>query len=71
MRPGTYDSGDPYTHYALALCYARLAEKSGSLETLAAARQHFRVMLDLNSDLEESKYARQNLKSIDDLLATR
>ena len=44
---------------------ARLAEKSGSLETLAAARQHFRTMLDLNSDLEESKYARANLKSID------
>jgi tetratricopeptide (TPR) repeat protein len=66
-----YDSGDPYTHYALALCYARLAEKSGSLETLAAARQHFRTMLDLNSDLEESKFARANLKSIDDLLAAR
>jgi tetratricopeptide (TPR) repeat protein len=66
-----YDSADPLTHYALALCYARQAEKSGSFETLAAARKHFQAMLDLNGDLEESKYARQNLKSIDNLLATR
>src|SRR5580658_815973 len=63
-----YDSQDPYTHYALALCYAREAAENGSLETLAAAGIHFRTMLDINPDLEEAKYARQNLKAIDGAL---
>jgi hypothetical protein len=66
-----YDSNDPYTHYALALCYAREAIQDGRLETWVAARKHFQVMLDLNADLEEAKFARQNLKNIDDLLKTR
>jgi tetratricopeptide (TPR) repeat protein len=66
-----YDSQDPYTHYALALCYARQAEQTGKLETLSAAQKHFRAMLDINGELEEARYARANLKSIDALLATR
>jgi len=66
-----YDSNDPYTHYALALCYARQAEKTGSLETLSAAGKHFRAMLAINADLDEAKFAKANLKSIDDLLAKR
>jgi tetratricopeptide (TPR) repeat protein len=66
-----YDSTDPYTHYALALCYARLAEQSGSLETLSAAEKHFRAMLAINGDIEEAKYARANLQSIEKLLASR
>jgi hypothetical protein len=66
-----YDSQDPYTHYALALCYAREAAQTGSLETLAAARKHFQAMLDLNGDLEEAKFARQNLENIDGVLAHR
>lgn len=64
-----YDSSDPFTHYALALCYARTAAQSGSLETLAAARTHFQSMLDINGDLDEAKFARQNVKNIDALLA--
>ncbi|MBZ5631537.1 MAG: caspase family protein [Acidobacteriia bacterium] len=66
-----YDPNDPYAHYALALCYARLAQANGSLETLSAAAKHFRAMLDLNSDIEEAQYARANLKSIEPLLAAR
>ncbi|HEY4363236.1 MAG TPA: tetratricopeptide repeat protein [Bryobacteraceae bacterium] len=66
-----YDKADPYTHYALALCYMHQAQASGSLETLSAADRHFHAMLDLNPDLEESKYARANLKSIDTALAAR
>ena len=66
-----YDANDPYTHYALALCYAREAAANGSLETLAAARKHFQTMIDLNGDLEEAKFARQNLQNIDNLLKTR
>jgi tetratricopeptide (TPR) repeat protein len=66
-----YDPKDPYTHYALANCYMHQANESRSLETLASAAIHFRTMLDINPDLEEAKYARQNLKSIDGLLAAR
>ena len=66
-----YDAKDPYTHYALALCYMHQAQQSGSLETLASARDHFRQMIEINPDLDEAKYARQNLKSIDTLLASR
>ena len=66
-----YDSNDPYTHYALALCYARQAEQSGSVETLSAAQKHFRAMLAINSDIEEAKFAKANLQSIDQLLASR
>jgi len=66
-----YDPKDPYAHYALALCYAREAAQNGSLETLAAARRHFQVMLDLNGDLEEAKFARQNMKNIDEVLKAR
>ncbi|MEQ1947150.1 MAG: caspase family protein [Bryobacteraceae bacterium] len=63
-----YDAGDPFTHYALALCYARTAASNGSLETLAAARKHFQAMVDINGDLEEAKFARQNMQNIDALL---
>jgi len=66
-----YDKDDPYAHYALALCYARLAQANGSLETLSAAAKHFRAMLEINGDMEEAQYARTNLKSIDNLLASR
>ena len=59
-----YDAKDPYTHYALALCYARQGAQSSSRETLAAAQKHFQTMLDLNADLEEAKFARQNLQNI-------
>ena len=66
----SYDSRDPYTHYALALAYARKAEKTGSLEALAAALNHFSAVLDLNSDLAEAAYARKNVASIQALLSS-
>jgi hypothetical protein len=66
-----YDAKDPYTHYALALCYAREAAQNGSLETLAAARRHFETMIELNGDLEEAKFARQNVQNIDQVLSRK
>jgi tetratricopeptide (TPR) repeat protein len=66
-----YDPSDPLTHYVLALCYARQAELSGSMETLSAAQKHFRAMLEINPDLQEAQYARANLKNIDTALASR
>jgi tetratricopeptide (TPR) repeat protein len=66
-----YDGNDPYTHYALALCYARLGVASGSAETLSAAEKHFRQMITINPDLQESQYAKANLKNIEDALSKR
>ena len=63
-----YDPGDPYAHYALALAFGKKGEQDGSIETYAAARKHFRAMLDINSDLEESKIAKRNIAAIDSAL---
>lgn len=64
----TYDPTDPYVHYALALAYMHKADQTGSLEALAAARKHFHDMLNINSDIAEAQYAKQNLKNIDQVL---
>ncbi|MGH9626975.1 MAG: tetratricopeptide repeat protein, partial [Bryobacteraceae bacterium] len=64
-----YTPDDAFVHYALGLAYIRKAQQTGSLETLAASRKHFRAMLDLNADLEEAVYAKQNLLAIDAALA--
>jgi tetratricopeptide (TPR) repeat protein len=66
-----YDKQDPYAQYALGLCYMHQAQAGGSLELLASAGKHFRTMLEINPDLQESGYAKQNLKSIDQALAVR
>jgi tetratricopeptide (TPR) repeat protein len=63
-----YDPGDPYVHYALALAFGKKAEIDGTIETIAAARKHFRAMLDINSELEEAKIAKVNLAAIDSVL---
>ena len=38
------------------------------VETYAAARKHFRAMLDINSDLEEAAIAKRNIAAIDSVL---
>ena len=63
-----YDPGDPYAHYALALAFGKKGEQDGSIETYAAARKHFRAMLDINSDLEEATIAKRNIAAIDSAL---
>lgn len=63
-----YDPGDPYVHYALALAFGKKGEQDGTIETYAAARKHFRAMLELNSDLEEAAIAKRNLAAIDSAL---
>ena len=71
QRSLNYDPEDPYVHYALALCYARKAQSTGSIETLPAARKHFRAMLDINSEMVEAEFARKNLASIEEVLLGR
>ena len=63
-----YDPTDPYTHYVLGLAYAHEAQLSGSLELLAAAKKHFREMLDINPDMTEADFARKNVAAIDQSL---
>lgn len=64
----TYDPGDAFNYYLLALNYSYEAQKTGSLEMLAAARKSFVRMLDLNAELDEAKFARQNIAAIDKAL---
>ncbi|MGO9260204.1 MAG: tetratricopeptide repeat protein [Bryobacteraceae bacterium] len=60
----TYNEKDPYAHYALGLSYMRKAIQTGSIAELGPARLHFQEVLEINADLEEAKYAKQNLANI-------
>jgi tetratricopeptide (TPR) repeat protein len=64
QRSLTYDSKDPYAHYALGLSYMRRGAQNGNAGDLAAAQKHLQEMLDLNSDMAEAKYARENIANI-------
>ena len=65
QRALRYDPQDAFSHYVLGLSYARNAEKKQSVELYAAALKHFRRMLDLNPDLNESDYAKKNVQAIE------
>ncbi len=71
QRSLNYAPDDPFTHYALGLCYMRKAAATGRVEVLPAARKHFNAMLALNPDLAEAEYARKNVASIEALLKSR
>jgi tetratricopeptide (TPR) repeat protein len=65
----TYDPGDARTHYLMGLTYAMKAQKTASIEPLAAASQHFRSMLRLNPEAPEAGDVQKMLASYDQLLA--
>lgn len=65
QRALRYDPTDPFAHYLLGLSYSYEAESTGSLELLAAARRSFRTMLEINPNLKEAAFARENLEEID------
>ncbi len=65
----TYDAGDPYAHFALALSYTSKAQDSGAVESLVPARKHFSATIDLNSEMAESDRAKKYIARIDSLLA--
>jgi tetratricopeptide (TPR) repeat protein len=67
----SYDSRDPYAHYALGLAFMTKAVTTGSVAELDPARRHFQQMIDINPDLEETRNARQNIANIDKFLQTR
>jgi tetratricopeptide (TPR) repeat protein len=64
----TYDSSDPFIHYALALAFAKQGVSTGSREMVAAALQHFHSVLEIDPDLEEAAIARQNIANIEKVL---
>jgi tetratricopeptide (TPR) repeat protein len=71
QKAATYDPGDPYIFYQLGLNYSYQAKQSGSVELLAAARRSFARMLELNAELEQAKFARQNIEAIDKFLSAQ
>jgi tetratricopeptide (TPR) repeat protein len=64
----SYDSKDPYAHYALALSYMRKAVQTNSIAELDPALRHFQQMLAINPDLGEAEFARKNVASIQQAL---
>jgi tetratricopeptide (TPR) repeat protein len=60
----TYDSKDPYAHYALGLSYMRKAVQTNSIAELDPALRHFQQMLAINPDLGEADFARKNVANI-------
>lgn len=64
----SYDRQDPYLLYALGLTYARKAEASGNLETLAAASRFFQNMLQVSPEIEYAGDVKKMLASFDQYL---
>ncbi len=64
----TYDPHDAYAHYSLALAFANLGKRTRDCGMLAAALPHFRSMLEIDPDLQEAAFARQNVQAIEKYL---
>jgi tetratricopeptide (TPR) repeat protein len=64
-----YDAGDSQTHYLMGLTYAMKAQKTASVEPLAAASLHFRSMLRLNPEAPQADDVKKMLANYDQLLA--
>jgi len=67
----TYDPTDPYSHFALALCYASQSQVSGRVESLLPARKHFDETIRLNPDMAEAERAKKYIARIDAVLAAQ
>ena len=67
----TYDSKDPFAHYALGLTLMTKAINTGSVAELDPALKHFQQMLEINPDMAEAGYARKNIANIQQALQTR
>jgi len=67
----TYYDKDPYAHYALALSYLHKAVAGNEVGDLDPALKHFQQVVAINPDMDEAKYARQNIANIEKALQTR
>lgn len=59
-----YDRDEPYAHYALGLSFMARAVQSGSIAELRPALDHLQRTVQLNPELQESEYAKQNIANI-------
>jgi tetratricopeptide (TPR) repeat protein len=66
-----YDPKDPYSHYALGLSYFKKAVTTNSFPELEPALKHFRAALEINADMVEAQYAKQNIALIEKVRAQR
>jgi len=64
QRSLSYYANDPYAHYALGLSYMYKANATNSIAELGPAVKHFQIMLAINPDMDEAKYARQDIATI-------
>jgi tetratricopeptide (TPR) repeat protein len=71
QRALSYDSQDPYAHYALGLAYMTQAVDTGSVAELDPAMKHFQAMIAINPDMDEAKNAKQNIANIEKFLQQR
>jgi tetratricopeptide (TPR) repeat protein len=67
----TYYDKDPYAHYALALSYLHKAVAGNEAGDLDPALKHFQQVVAINPDMDEAKYARQNIANIEKALQAR
>jgi tetratricopeptide (TPR) repeat protein len=67
----TYSPKDPYAHYALGLAYMGKAKSTRELRYLDPALKHFEQMMAINPDLDEAKFAKQDIDQIHKLLQTQ
>lgn len=64
-RALTYDPKHPYAHYVLGLAYFKKAVAANSAAELDPALRHFRAALEINADMVEASYAKQNIALIE------
>jgi tetratricopeptide (TPR) repeat protein len=64
----TYYDKDPYAHYALALSYLHKAVAGNETGDLEPALKHFQQVVAINPDMDEAKFAKQNIASIEKAL---
>jgi tetratricopeptide (TPR) repeat protein len=64
-RSLNYDPKDPYSHYALGLSYFKKAVTNNSFPDLEPALKHFRAAIEINADMVEAQYAKQNIALIE------
>jgi len=60
----SYSKQDPYAHFDLGLAYLHKAQIADSAAELDPALQHFRQVIAINPDLDQSKVAKQNIDMI-------
>jgi tetratricopeptide (TPR) repeat protein/uncharacterized caspase-like protein len=67
----SYDSQDPFAHFALGASYMHKANDTDSTAELDPALKHFHAVIAINPDLDEAKMARKNIATIQQALQNR